>query len=201
MIKDVMKKITPFLREYGFKGSGQRFYKEDVDIVITLEFGSNGIAGYFTAVVYVYLYALMDNIEKKRNENFRKGSSERFSPGIFTENGDIVWPLDSSEENIEEFKRQFNKNYSEFVISMTNIKQTIRDTPAAELLPLKEEDSNIYGNIHPIVCRRFANIAKAFGFIDRSIEYAELGLTVIEERPAVEPSLRELINQNKANLN
>jgi hypothetical protein len=185
-MKETFKEIAVLIRIFGFKGSGQNFYRigSDVVLVINLQKSSDSNRFYINIGVQP-LILLGENNDPKKVKEYECMFRERINPP----EGELGWGYGLTDLDINEFKTKLEQTNEKYFNLLGNIRESIETMSINELLP-EQDAPTIFGGYHAVTFKEFSVLANAYGLLNKAILFAQSGIKIC--KPTVKGLLANL---------
>ncbi len=154
-MKILLKTISPKIRELGFKGSGQNYYKIDSDVVMVINFQkSSGGEQFYINIGVQPLIMLGEESEPKKIKEYNCMFSDRIKPP----NNESGWKYDLSSKELEDLITKIEHTYTHYFDLLRYIRSAIESKSINELLQ-EAGKVTIYGELaHAEISQYWHNI-------------------------------------------
>lgn len=175
-MKEILKQVTPLIREWGFKGSGQNYYvfNDQSAAIINFQKSSGGDRFYINLGVQP-LFVPTEGDEKVEPKKIKEYSCI-FRKRLDPPEGMLGWLYDMNAVLIEELKEKLKNAYESYITPLMQIPGPVTDLTPDEYMKITGD--SIFGRRHARGCLHFARIALARGEVKKAREFLECGLTL-----------------------
>ncbi|MCE2596475.1 DUF4304 domain-containing protein [Motilimonas sp. 1_MG-2023] len=183
-MKELLKEITPTIRNLGFKGSGQNYYLIDEDVVMVVNFQKSSGGNRFYINLGVEPLCLIQDQEPKKVKEYQCSFRKRVSPPE-----DLLgWPYELSSQEVDEINDKLISGFNNYLTPLSKIRMAIAEAEPNKLLG--NDNSNIYGGEHALTYLKLAMLAYEYAQETKAQKYAQLGLNIC--KPQAESLLASL---------
>ena len=190
-MKELLKRISPILREMGFKGSGQNYYRLETDTISVVNFqkSSGGLRFYINLGVRP-LVMVPESEDPKKSKEYDCIFRDRISPP----NNAPGWSYQLTEAEIDDLREKIRMADVEFFNPLSQIREAIKAKSIDEMI-LESSEPSIFGGFHAATFRDFSEMALLYGEKDKSRQYAQKGIQICKpEAISLLADLKKLAN-------
>ena len=175
---EAFKELSAIIRAFGFKGSGQNFYRIDQNIVAVINLQkSTGSNRFYINVGAKPIVLLPEGDSPKKVKEYDCMFRDRIAPP----EGALGWGYGLTDLDLAEFKSKLENVNSNYFAVLHTLPETVKSKGIHDLLP-ENGDVTIYGAYHAATCYEFALLAKAYGLTEKSKIFAEAGIKICKPK-------------------
>jgi len=172
-MKDIIVALSPIIRSYGFKGSGQNYRKfcEQVVLVLNFQKSSSGDRFYVNLGVQpLFIPTEGHRLPIKEIKEYECVFRKRITPPP----EDLGWPMNTSKPLLNALGAKLQDSFDNYFTPLSTIPGPITEMSPMEYM--SQDKCSLFGIHNARGCLHFSRIALARKEYAKAIEFARYGL-------------------------